>query len=126
MEDLGLDRTVSVQVPSRNSLKDSFENKTLRKVRDRFLNEQPTKDPWNLLDLQNPLPSILPSFLEGENCQLLLRVRDAVLMGNSAERPIASTEDWNTWRNVIEWALLSEGGITRHRIWTAMTSQRGL
>ena len=38
MEDLGLDRTVSVQVPSRNSLKDSFKNKTLREVRDRFLN----------------------------------------------------------------------------------------
>jgi len=110
MEDLGLDRTISVQVPSRNCQMDSCEEKTLREVRDRFLNGQPTNDPWNLLDLQNPLPSILPSFLEGENCQLLLRIRDAVLMGESAERHIAFTEDWNIWRNVTEWALLSEGG----------------
>ncbi len=84
MEDLGLDRTVSVQVPSRNDQIESFEAKTLREVQARFLKEQPTDDPWNLLDLQNPLPPKLPAFLEGENYQLLLRIRDAVLMGQSA------------------------------------------
>jgi hypothetical protein len=93
MEDLGLDRTVSVQIPSRTLSEGSCERKTLREVRDRFLRQQPANDPWNLLDLQNPLPSALPSFLEGENCQLLLRVRDAVLMGNSAERTAAAGQD---------------------------------
>jgi hypothetical protein len=110
MEDLGLDLTVSVQIPSRTLSEGSCERKTLREVRDRFLRQQPAKDPWNLLDLQNPLPSTLPSFLEGENCQLLFRVRDAVLMGKSAERVAAARQDWNIWRNVTDWALLSEGG----------------
>ncbi len=110
MEDLGLDRTVSVQMPSRTLSEGSCERKTLQEVRDRFLRQQPTNDPWNLLDLQNPLPSTLPSFLEGENCQLLFRVRDAVLMGKSAERVAAARQDWNIWRNVTDWALLSEGG----------------
>ncbi|KAK4150859.1 hypothetical protein C8A00DRAFT_45815 [Chaetomidium leptoderma] len=31
-------------------------------------------------------------------------------MGNSAERVAAAGQDWNMWRNVIDWALLSEGG----------------
>jgi hypothetical protein len=112
MEDLGLDWTVSVQIPSRTLSEGSCERKTLQEVRDRFLRQRPASDPWNLLDLQNPFPSALPSFLEGENCQLLLRVRDTVLMGNSAERVAAAGQDWNKWRNVTDWALLSEGGNT--------------
>lgn len=109
MEDLGLDRIVSVQIPSRPLHKASCESKTLLDVRDRFLMQRLTTNPLNLLDLQSPIPSALPSFLEGENCQLLLRIRDAVLMGSSAERIAAPTQIWNTWRNVIDWALLSEG-----------------
>ncbi len=110
IEDLGLDRTVSVQIPSRALSEGSCERKMLQEVRERFLRQRPANDPWNLLDLQNPLPSTIPSFLEGENCQLLLRVRDAVLMGKSAERVAAAGTDWNMWRNVTDWALLSEGG----------------
>ncbi|KAK4456960.1 hypothetical protein QBC42DRAFT_48711 [Cladorrhinum samala] len=110
MGDLGLDRTVSVQIPSRPLHKASCERKTVLDVRDRFRMPQSTNNPWNLLDLQSPIPSALPSFLEGENCQLLLRIRDAVLMGSSAERIAAPAQDWNTWRNVTDWALLSEGG----------------
>ncbi|KAM4067337.1 hypothetical protein HRG_012228 [Hirsutella rhossiliensis] len=85
MEDLGLNRTVSVQIPSRHFLEESSKSKTLREVRERFLKQRPTDNPWNLLDLQSPLPPTLPSFLEGDNCQLLLRVRDAILMGSSAQ-----------------------------------------
>ncbi|KAL8367223.1 hypothetical protein RB599_010286 [Gaeumannomyces hyphopodioides] len=130
MEDLGLDRTVSVQVPSRSSLKESSERKTLFQVRNRFLGQGLTSDPWNLLDLQGSLPSTLPFFLEGDNCQLLLRVRDAILMGNDAQRIAASGEDWNTWRNVVEWALLSEGHNTAphmdsHGYSTWITVQEG-
>jgi hypothetical protein len=130
MEDLGLDRTVSVQIPSRTLPEGSCERKTLQEVRDRFLRQRPASDPWNLLDLQSPFPSALPSFLEGENCQLLLRVRDAVLMGNSAERVAAAGQDWNMWRNVTDWALLSEGGNTAphtdsHGFSTRITVRKG-
>lgn len=31
-------------------------------------------------------------------------------MEGSAERVAASPEDWNEWKNVFEWILLSEGG----------------
>jgi len=100
MEDL--DRTVSVQIPSRRSTTKSFESRKLSQVRHRFLANMDTDDPWNLLDLRSPLPpSTLPSFLTGENCQLLLRIRDAVLNGDSAERAVASREEWNEWRDVL-------------------------
>ncbi|KAK0701088.1 hypothetical protein B0T26DRAFT_763683 [Lasiosphaeria miniovina] len=131
MEDIGLNRTVSVQIPSHPLHKASCERKTLLDVRDRFLLQRLTNNPWNLLDLQSPIPSALPSFLEGENCQLLLRIRDAVLMGNSAERIAAPAQDWNTWRNVTDWALLSEGGhntaphMDSHGYSTWITVQEG-
>jgi len=131
LEDLGLDRTVSVQIPSRSLPAESCEEKTLLEARDRFLQQRPTNDPWNLPDLQSPVPSTLPSFLEGQNCQLLLRVRDAILMGSSAERIAAPGHDWNTWRNVLDWALLSEGGhstaphMDSHGYSTWITAQEG-
>jgi len=106
-----LDRTVSVQIPSRSSAEDSFEDRTLREVRQRFLSMGDTANPWNILDLQSPLPSsILPSFLTGENSGLLLHVRDTILMEKSAERVTAPSQSWNQWKNVLEWVLLSEGG----------------
>ncbi|KAJ6438069.1 PHO85 cyclin-9 [Purpureocillium lavendulum] len=130
MEDL--DRRVAVQIPSLSSEKDSFQSRCLRDVEKRFLDGQPTDDPWNLLDLGSPLPpSVLPSFLEGENCQLLPRVRDAVLMGSRAERAVAPPEDWNLWRDVLEWVLLSQGGhmtaphMDSHGFSTWITVQEG-
>ncbi|WQF76285.1 Putative JmjC domain-containing protein [Colletotrichum destructivum] len=130
MEDF--DRSVSVQVPSRSSSLSSFESQKLSRVRNRFLKKLETNDPWNILDLRSPLPpSILPTFLTGENCQLLPRVRDMVLTGNRAERAVASGEQWNEWRDVLEWALLSEGGhntaphIDSHGLATWITSQEG-
>lgn len=110
MEDVGLQRSAPVQIPSRDPTDDSFEYKTLAQIRDRFLTQRSTDDPWNLLDLQSPVPCTLPSFLGGENCQLLLRIRDICLMGKNAERIEASGNDWSSWRNVVEWGLLSEGG----------------
>jgi len=111
MGDLGLDRKVSAQAPSRSVQDDeSYQSMTLQEVQDQLFSQQPTDNPLNLLDLQTSLPSVLPAFLEGENCQLLRRVRDAALMGSSAERIAASGKDWSTWRNVIEWGLVSEGG----------------
>jgi hypothetical protein len=108
-----LDKSVvSVQVPSLPSGAPSFEEHKFSEVRTRFLNPgNVDNDPWNILDLQSPLPpAILPNFLTGENCQLLVLVRNAVLMGGSAERVSAPRKEWNEWKNVLEWVLMSEGG----------------
>ncbi|KAK3935361.1 hypothetical protein QBC46DRAFT_367640 [Diplogelasinospora grovesii] len=126
----GLDKSVSVQIPSRKPSTKSFAVRKLSVVWERFLNQEATRDPWNILDLQSPLPqSILPNFLTGENCQLLLLVRNTVLMENSAERVVASTKEWNEWKNVLEWVLISEGGhntaphIDSHGFGTWLTGQ---
>lgn len=109
MEDLT--REVSVQIPSHNFDLPSYKTKSLEDVRDRFMAGYASQDPWNILDLRSPLPpAILPKFLTGENCQLLPRIRDALLEGHSAERTKASREDWNEWTELLEWVLMSEGG----------------
>jgi hypothetical protein len=74
----------------------------------------------------------MPKFLSGENCQLLLRVRDAVLGGSSGERTVAAKEKWNEWLNVMDWVLMSEGGhntaphTDSHGLSTWITVQEGL
>ncbi|KAH7021585.1 uncharacterized protein B0I36DRAFT_334812 [Microdochium trichocladiopsis] len=126
-----LDKSVSVQIPSRSSTKPSYEVRKLGEVRKRFLTQDSTDDPWNILDLQSPLPHSMPNFLTGENCQLLLQVRNAVLMEDSAERVVASTQEWNEWKNVLDWVLLSEGGhntaphMDSHGFATWITAQEG-
>ncbi|KXX77152.1 hypothetical protein MMYC01_207566 [Madurella mycetomatis] len=106
-----LEKSVSVQIPSRKATTSSFEVRTMSEVRERFLNKNNTSEPWNILDLQSPVPHcILPNFLTGENCQLLVQVHNTVLMEGSAERVAAPAQQWDEWKNVLEWALLSEGG----------------
>ncbi|KAK3897100.1 ATP synthase subunit alpha [Staphylotrichum tortipilum] len=126
-----LNQSISVQIPSRSSTEQSFEVCKLRDVRERFLAQKHTSDPWNVLDLQSPVPSILPRFLTGENCELLLHVRNRVLMAGSAERVVASTQQWNEWKDVDKWALLSQGGhhtaphMDSHGYATWITVQEG-
>ncbi|KAH7358125.1 hypothetical protein B0T11DRAFT_283738 [Plectosphaerella cucumerina] len=126
------DRVVSVQIPSASVDRRSFEPRTIRQVRERFLAAQKTDDPWNVLDLDNPVPSTLPDILTGWNCQLLARVRDMVLNGQSAERTKARRDDWDEWRSVEHWALMSEGGhctaphMDSHGLATWITVQEGL
>ncbi|CAK7227819.1 hypothetical protein SCUCBS95973_006670 [Sporothrix curviconia] len=130
-----LDRRVSVQVPSRHCMDDSFESRDLTQVRDRFLASEgkEEEDPWNILDLRSPLPAaVLPRFLTNENCQLLPRLRDEVLNPSRAERDTAAREQWNEWRDVLEWVLLSQGGhntsphTDSHGLATWITVQEGL
>ncbi|CAK7210418.1 hypothetical protein SBRCBS47491_000777 [Sporothrix bragantina] len=130
-----LDRRVSVQVPSRHCMDDSFESRDLIQVRDRFLASEgkEEEDPWNILDLRSPLPAaVLPRFLTNENCQLLPRLRDEVLNPSRAERDTAAREQWNEWRDVLEWVLLSQGGhntsphTDSHGLGTWITVQEGL
>jgi len=126
-----LDKSVSVQIPSRSSTTQSYEVRKLSEVRKRFLAQDGTNDPWNILDMQNPVPQPIPDPLMGENCQLLLQVRNAVLMEDSAERVVASTQEWNEWKNVLDWVLLSEGGhntaphMDSHGFATWITAQEG-
>lgn len=130
-----LNRNVSVQVPSRKYHLRSFEKHKLLEVQQRFLESggADTDDPWNILDLRNPLPpTVMPKFLAAENCQLLSRVRDAVLSGSSGERTVAAKEKWNEWLDVMDWVLLSEGGhntaphMDSHGLSTWITIQEGL
>ncbi|KAK0716736.1 hypothetical protein B0T26DRAFT_740451 [Lasiosphaeria miniovina] len=126
-----LDKSVSVQIPSRSSTAQSYEVRKLSEVRKRFLAQDDTNDPWNILDMQNPVPQPIPSPLTGENCQLLPQVRNAVLMEDSAEMVVASTQEWNEWKNVLDWVLLSEGGhntaphMDSHGFATWITAQEG-
>jgi hypothetical protein len=126
------DRRVSVQVPSLKAGRRSYEQRTVQQVRERFLSEEESDDPWNVLDCSCPLPSTLPDFLTGWNCQLLARIRDKVLDGDSAERTVASREAWAEWREIEHWALLSEGGhctaahTDSHGLATWITIQEGL
>lgn len=109
MEDLT--REVSVQIPSHNFDLPSYQTKSLADIQERFFSESPSPDPWNILDLRNPLPPmVLPEFLTGENCQVLPRIRDSLLEGHTAERTKANRDDWNEWTDLLEWVLMSEGG----------------
>lgn len=127
-----LNRTVSVQIPSRKPHQHSFSKKKLFECQQRFTANVDTDDPWNILDLRNPLPpTVMPKFLAGENCQVLPRVRDAVLSGSSAERTVAAKEKWNEWLDVLDWVLLSEAGhntaphMDSHGLSTWITIQEG-
>lgn len=112
MED-SLDRRVSVQVSSRKLSEDSAELKTFQEVQEHFLGEAhlqgKTCETWTLLDVRSPLPSLLPSFLMGENPRLLHSACDYILAGDTIERARAPRRKWNEWKNVLEWLLLSAG-----------------
>lgn len=104
-------RSVSVQRSSLSLQQPSFVPMRLGIVRDIFVENKISQDPLNVLDLRNPLPrSILPSFLMGEDCQLLSRIRDTILEGTTAERCSAPVAEWNRWRDDEDWALLAQGG----------------
>ena len=127
-----LDRLVSVQVPSLTVDTHSYQQHSLRQVQKRLFSPNRTGDPWNVLDCSCPLPSVLPDFLTSWNCQLLARIRDVVLNGDSAERTVARSEEWTRWRDVEQWALLSEGGhctaphMDSHGLATWITVQQGV
>ncbi|EOO03400.1 hypothetical protein UCRPA7_1084 [Phaeoacremonium minimum UCRPA7] len=59
-------------------------------------------------------------------------MRDALLMGNCAERTKAMRQEWNEWTELLEWVLLSEGGhntaphMDSHGWATWITVQEGL
>ncbi|KAK3901961.1 hypothetical protein C8A05DRAFT_15915 [Staphylotrichum tortipilum] len=125
------DLSVSAQIPSLPANRRSFKVLNFGDVKRRFLDRKETTDPCNILDLQCPVESTLPTFLSGENCGLLLQVRNRVLMGSSAERVTASLQTWAEWKDVIKWALLSEGGhhtaphMDSHGYATWITAQEG-
>ncbi|KAK2598210.1 hypothetical protein QQS21_005687 [Conoideocrella luteorostrata] len=126
------DQMVSVQIPSLDFNKCSFEPRSIQQVYKRFLTADESDDPWNILDLGCPLPSTVPDFLTGENCQLLAQIRNTILNRDSAERTVATREEWAEWRDIERWALMSEGGhctaphMDSHGLATWITVQEGL
>jgi hypothetical protein len=104
------DLFVSVQTPSLPATGQSFQVRKFGEVKKKFLDQENTNDPLNILDLQCPVQSTVPKFLSGENCGLLIDVRTRVLMEGSAERVTAPLQKWAEWKDVDKWALLSEGG----------------
>jgi hypothetical protein len=106
-----LDREVAVQKSSRSLREASCVKMQLSSVQYEFQKNGVSQDSLNVLRMGSPLPrSILPSFLTGEDCQLLGRIRDAVLDGNSNERCAASIGEWQQWKDVEDWVLLAQGG----------------
>ena len=109
--------SIPVQIPSRKLATSSAEEKQLSEVRSsRFLDRRDPDDhfdddPWNLLELHNAIPPLtLPRVLSNGNCQLLSHLRDAAVLGARANRATATPGQWEVWRGVESWALLSEGG----------------
>ncbi|OAA63263.1 Transcription factor jumonji/aspartyl beta-hydroxylase [Niveomyces insectorum RCEF 264] len=126
--------TAAVQIPSRPKTSRSFAKKTLREIRARFYAAEDTKDPWNLLDLANPLQSnIVPAFLGGDACSMLTTMRNRLFqrLNKTAERPVTQAAEYAQWRDLLEWALLSEGGhctaphMDSHGLATWITVQEG-
>jgi len=121
------DRSISVQILSRTT---PFETRSLKEVRERFLSgSNETNEPWNI-HLPSPLPLpplILPNFLASNDCQLLPQARDAYWR----EKSTAKVQQWEEWKDISEWILLSEGGVNtapqmaKQALATWMTVQEG-
>jgi len=105
------DQIAAVQKPSLPLSGESYTQERLGDIREMFCGDSEKEEAWNVLDLRSPIPpSVLPAFLSGENCQLLARVRDTILSGDSAGRTEAAIEEWNKWRDIEHWGLLAQGG----------------
>lgn len=87
-----LDAIVSVQVPSQPLTDASYQQKSLRDVKNRFLNDTSQgMDPWNILDLDNWMSQReLPEFLDNPKCSLLNCIRHQVLNPSKATRSIVT------------------------------------
>ncbi|KAH7120101.1 hypothetical protein B0J13DRAFT_457480 [Dactylonectria estremocensis] len=106
-----LERTVSVQIPSASSEAESYEVHNLREVYDKFKSGVPDDDPWNVLDMGNPLPdTTYPKFLDDLNCQLLTQIRNDILNEKSGQREAVPARNARYWKDLLSWVLLSQGG----------------
>ncbi|KAF2677758.1 hypothetical protein K458DRAFT_423696 [Lentithecium fluviatile CBS 122367] len=108
---VNLDRSVSVQDPSRQYPSDSsYRDMKLREVKTDFLEGARGDNPLNILDMENPIPLTLPRFLAGNDCNLLASVKSHFLDDGSGERRNATIAKWKMWKDVENWALLAQGG----------------
>ena len=100
----------SVQMPSLSTRRPSHSRTRLSVVKEKLLSDNYISDRWNLLDLECSLSGILPNFLMGEDCQLLSAVRNEALRGDTFDRPLASSKEWNEWKDMEHRALLTQAG----------------
>jgi hypothetical protein len=103
-------KKISVQIPSRDRTRDTFAIKKLKEVQDKFIPNTRSDDPYNILDLSNPLPDILPPCIRDINCQLLHQIQYNSLQIDWAQRDASSPSEARRFKNVLEGLLLCEGG----------------
>jgi hypothetical protein len=107
------DDAVDVNIASLPRTDISYSRKTMREVQTRFRENKDNGDGWNVLDLKNPLPNtygICPRFLQNNNCDLLNRIKTAILNAGWAGRIITKSGQKNEFREVEGWVLLAEAG----------------
>lgn len=108
-----------VTVPQRHMSKPVRVKKTIRQVSRKFLDNHPSTESWNVLDLHNPIPPRSPSFLDTPNCQLLHSLLEGMHNDSARRRP--ATHNF----------LLSEGGnhtaahVDSHGFGTFITVHEG-
>ncbi|KAF2813856.1 uncharacterized protein BDZ99DRAFT_473011 [Mytilinidion resinicola] len=108
-----LDDAVDINIASLPRTHVSYSRKTIREVQSRFKENKDHGNGWNILDLKNPLPDtygICPRFLQNSNCDLLNRIKTAVLNPGWAGRIITKSKQKNEFREVEGWILLAEPG----------------
>ncbi|KAF2812808.1 uncharacterized protein BDZ99DRAFT_568134 [Mytilinidion resinicola] len=108
-----VDDVVDVNIASLSRTGVSYSRKTIGEVQSRFKGNKDHNDGWNVLDLKNPLPNtygICPKFLQNDNCDLLNRIKTAVLNPGWAGRIITKSKQKNEFREVEGWILLAEPG----------------
>ncbi|EEY17081.1 conserved hypothetical protein [Verticillium alfalfae VaMs.102] len=86
-----LDRFISVQIPSRSALSESFEVRKLSEVKSRYLADESTDDPWNILDLQSPF--------RRRSCRVFFRARIPSCSSKSAT-PVSWKENCREGRRL--------------------------
>ncbi|KAI8648064.1 hypothetical protein LRP88_12668 [Fusarium phalaenopsidis] len=108
-----------VTIPQRHISKSMRVKKTIHDVSRKFLDNHPSTESWNVLDLHNPIPPRSPSFLDTPNCQLLYSLLEGMQNDPARRRP--ATHNF----------LLSEGGnhtaahVDSHGFGTFITVHEG-
>lgn len=82
----------------------------LGQVFERLGSNEISKDPWNVLDIRNRFPNVLPMLLEHDNFRLLHDVTEGGLASKWAQRDSASTGEARRHKDLLEGGLIAEAG----------------
>ncbi|KAJ9132492.1 hypothetical protein NKR19_g9284 [Coniochaeta hoffmannii] len=110
------DAKLSIQIPSQpiTETGQSFRKIKFSDAAARFLANEPSDNPWNVLDFGNPHGECTtPTFLAHGGCRntrLLRDIKMELTNEGSAGRTVTAPTVEKYWTEVISWVLLSEGG----------------